>query len=324
MYNASANDLERVASDLDRIAQKYQAGSEELDQYVITLEGATSYLLSGAIQQWRGISSEAFLSAWLERKARLQQASMLMSESIGYLQRLSSTIEDNLPAIRADQNIMMSQTIFSTLGADAQASIMNEELQAQNAVFMAIAALNSQLEQLIEEVNDCPEADEEGPFPGFGDNINRSDSNAGGSGDAGGNNEGGSESATPPLNNGDEAQIDPAKFERYSMDPDNPNNRNKEDDPATGKWVAFVDLGYDVYTPEGRAAGAQDLMNQVRNELPDEPATFEKMTSHGPRYRVEIPVTGPNGKTGTLVTVWQYDDGSTEPRMITNWLKSHH
>ncbi len=28
MYNASANDLERVASDLDRIAQKYQAGSE--------------------------------------------------------------------------------------------------------------------------------------------------------------------------------------------------------------------------------------------------------------------------------------------------------
>ncbi len=95
---------------------------------------------------------------------------MLMSESIGYLQRLSSTIEYNLPAIRADQNIMMSQTIFSTLGTDAQASIMNEELQAQNAVFMAIAALNSQLEQLIEEVNDCPEADEEGPFPGFGDN----------------------------------------------------------------------------------------------------------------------------------------------------------
>ncbi len=154
--------------------RKYKAGSEELDKHIITLEGATSHLLSGGVQQWRGISSEAFLSAWLERKARLQQASMLMSESVGYLQQLSRTIEDNLPAIRADQN-MMSQMLFSRLGADAQASLMNDEAQAQNTIFMAIAALNSQVEQLIEEVNDCPEADQEGPFPGYGDNISRND-----------------------------------------------------------------------------------------------------------------------------------------------------
>ncbi|MBV9711607.1 MAG: hypothetical protein JO011_11950, partial [Ktedonobacteraceae bacterium] len=188
MYNTSANDLERVASDLDRIAQKYKAGSEELDQHVITLEGATSHLLSGGVQQWRGISSEAFLNAWLERKARLQQASTLMSESAGYLAQLSRTIEDNLPTIRSDQNVM-GQQIFHKLGIDDQASVMNEESQAQNAVFMAIAALNSQLEQLIEEVNDCPEADQEGPFPGYGDNISRNDSGAtpegGTSGDSG-------------------------------------------------------------------------------------------------------------------------------------------
>jgi hypothetical protein len=69
----------------------------------------------------------------------------------------------------------MGQAIFSSLGAGDQASIMNEESQAQNAVFMAIAALNSQLEQLIEEVNDCPEEDQEGPFPGLWDNVSRND-----------------------------------------------------------------------------------------------------------------------------------------------------
>lgn len=139
-----------------------------------------------------------------------------------------------------------------------------------------------------------------------------------------GNNKGDQKDAfPPPLKNFDLAQMDPAKFENYSMDPNNPNNRTKKDDPNTGKWVAFRNLGYNVSTQEGRIAGTQDVMNQVKDELPNEPAIFERMTAHGPRYIVDVPIKGPNGRTGTLVTVWQYDSGSTTPRLITNFLKTH-
>jgi hypothetical protein len=41
-----------------------------------------------------------------------------------------------------------------------------------------------------------------------------------------------------------EAAVDPAKFVDYSMNPANRGNQ--------GKWIAFVELGYDVSTPEER------------------------------------------------------------------------
>jgi hypothetical protein len=47
------------------------------------------------------------------------------------------------------------------------------------------------------------------------------------------------------------------------------------------------------------------------------------MTDFGRRFEVDIPITGPNGRSGTLLTVWQFDKGSTTPRMITNLLKVH-
>ena len=41
-----------------------------------------------------------------------------------------------------------------------------------------------------------------------------------------------------PLPMAENAQIDPRKFEEYSMNPNNPANQ--------GKWMAFAALGYDV------------------------------------------------------------------------------
>ena len=66
------------------------------------------------------------------------------------------------------------------------------------------------------------------------------------------------------------------------------------------------------------------MTNQVQIKLLNELATFKGLIPFGPCYEVDIPITGPNGKTGTRVTIWQYDDGSTAPRMVTNWLKFHH
>lgn len=118
-----------------------------------------------------------------------------------------------------------------------------------------------------------------------------------------------------PLPENEQARIDSAKFERYSMNPNNANNG--------GKWQAFEQLGYDVQTPEGRSQGAQDVIAQLRGKLPNESATEAKSTSFGRRFEVRADITGPNGRTGTLNTIWQYDSGSNVPRLITNWLQVH-
>lgn len=324
MYNTSADDLARIANDLNQIARKYTGGSQELDQHVTSLENTASHLIYGGAKPWVGLASEAFQGAWAERKSRIQQASQLLSQAAQHLTKFSQTIEDNLPTIRMDQQLMQGTTSHM-LAPDDQSSILRGESQAQNAIIMALQTLNSQLEMLAEEVRDCPEEQDESS-PAWGDpydNISRSDSNAGNGDNGSGSNGKGQEDAAPPLKNVDQAQIDPAKFEKYSMDPDNPNNRTKKDDPNTGKWVAFKDIGYDVSTPEGRTASAQDVMDQVRDELPNLPAKSTKVTPFGSRYEVDVPIKGPNGKEGTLVTVWQYDNGSTVPRLVTNFLKVH-
>lgn len=116
-----------------------------------------------------------------------------------------------------------------------------------------------------------------------------------------------------PLLNAGKAQIPSAKFEKYSMDANNPNNK--------GKWKAWGVLGYDVSTPSRRSAAAQDVMAQIERELPNQIATFDKINPHGVVYEIVIPITGPNGRSGMLVTYWQYDAGSDIPRLITNYLK---
>ncbi len=178
MYNTSPDDLDRVANDLGQIARTYRTASQELEQQVITLEGAVAHVLSGGAIAWKGLSSEAFVSAWLERRARLKQASLLMSEGASYLTMMARTIEENVPLIRAEQSIQL-EPIFHSMASGEQQSILDGESQAQNAILMAIAALNSQLESLAEEVSDCPEVDREASYPGYYDNISRNDAGGG-------------------------------------------------------------------------------------------------------------------------------------------------
>lgn len=115
------------------------------------------------------------------------------------------------------------------------------------------------------------------------------------------------------LPNADKARIDPNKFEKYSMDPTNPS--------GGGKPEAFRQLGYDVDTAEGRAAGAENVIGQLKAQLAHAGAVFEGATAYGNRYRVDVTITGPNGAAGTLITIWQYDEGADFPRLITDWLE---
>ena len=63
--------------------------------------------------------------------------------------------------------------------------------------------------------------------------------------------------------------------------------------------------------------------SKIRDQLETLPAQAGKETGFGRRFEVSVPITGPNGRKGTLFTVWQFDQGSTTPRMITNLLKVH-
>jgi hypothetical protein len=114
------------------------------------------------------------------------------------------------------------------------------------------------------------------------------------------------------LPNAAAAKIPEAKFLRYSMDPGANNN---------GKWRAWRELGYDI--EENRAAAADDVTQQLRHGLATSPAEHPQQTSYGLRLTTGTAIRGPNGRRGTLRCVWQYDLGSNEPRLITNWLEVH-
>ncbi|MCP4347168.1 MAG: hypothetical protein GY795_16780 [Desulfobacterales bacterium] len=117
------------------------------------------------------------------------------------------------------------------------------------------------------------------------------------------------------LPNFEKAEIDPDKFYRYSMDPGNISNQNK--------WMAFEEIGYQVWDEEIRKYDAQDVIDQLKKCLYNAPAIPGKTSKYGQRYNVSVQLTGPNGKTGTLVTIWQIETQNNIPRLITNWLEVH-
>jgi Domain of unknown function (DUF6883) len=117
------------------------------------------------------------------------------------------------------------------------------------------------------------------------------------------------------LPNVERADVDLTKFSDYSMNEGHPANG--------GKWVAWNDVGYSIDSASGREAAAQDVMRQLDSQLPETAATFSKTTEWGSRFQVRTTIEGPNGRMGTLVTVWQYDKGSEIPKLITNWLETH-
>jgi hypothetical protein len=111
------------------------------------------------------------------------------------------------------------------------------------------------------------------------------------------------------------AHIDPAKFRDYSMNPDHPGNGRKH--------LAFVALGWDVSTLEGREAAAQEVIAQLRAALPPPSYALGAQTRWGNRLSTRTLVVGPNEQHATLVATWQVEADSRGLRLITNWLEVH-
>lgn len=99
------------------------------------------------------------------------------------------------------------------------------------------------------------------------------------------------------------------KFSKYSLDPDNPNAKGKAEAYRRG-------LGF---TQEN----AQELRDAIHSAVTSgiiKPYEVAK-GQYGMKYKYRIPITGPNGKTKNVIAVYQIDNGSTTPRMVTNYLE---
>ncbi len=99
------------------------------------------------------------------------------------------------------------------------------------------------------------------------------------------------------------------KFVNYSLDYNNPNAKGKAEAYERG-------LGYNQSNYQG-------LASQVHNAVSSGSAKPFQVseTEYGIKYKYRISVTGPNGKTKSVIAVYQLDKGSKIPRLITNYLE---
>lgn len=115
-----------------------------------------------------------------------------------------------------------------------------------------------------------------------------------------------------PLYNVEQAQFVPKKLTHYALDPSNKRGKNK-------LRVFLSALGATV-------RHAADIERQVMAALPFTVAQTSKADQYGQHFQVEIPVTGPNGKTATVRTFWIYENLknggiSTRPRLTSIYVK---
>ena len=112
------------------------------------------------------------------------------------------------------------------------------------------------------------------------------------------------------MPNYDKATIDDRKFLEYSL---NLNSLTGGKDKA----IAYKNaLGYDI-------TNYKDLIKQIETKVKSgmhKPVSCE-YTNFGVKYRYELPITGPNGKTKTVIAVFQIDIDKNIPRLVTNYVK---
>lgn len=101
------------------------------------------------------------------------------------------------------------------------------------------------------------------------------------------------------------------KFWDYSLDPYHSAGKNK----ARAYQEA---LGYNK-------SNATGLYNQIHDAVSSGsvlPYEITPPNGYGVKYKYRIPITGPNGQTKNVIAVYQIDNGTSIPRLITNYLEA--
>ena len=115
-----------------------------------------------------------------------------------------------------------------------------------------------------------------------------------------------------PLPNCEEAVIEDSKFVSYALDPQSGRGQHKA-------RVFESVLGFNL-------SNWEQLKQAILDALPYRPATLTSETVFGKKYEVVVPITGANGRTADVVTIWQFDrlpDGvqfADVPRLVTLYI----
>lgn len=113
-----------------------------------------------------------------------------------------------------------------------------------------------------------------------------------------------------PLPNADKAQGIAKRLSTYSLDPKQKDGKAAVFKSALGMTHEHADM----------------LQKQIETLLPHLPPQPHISNAHGQRFKVRIPITGPNGRTVDVTTGWIYDrdeDGkklSLRPRILTAYI----
>jgi uncharacterized protein with gpF-like domain len=114
--------------------------------------------------------------------------------------------------------------------------------------------------------------------------------------------------ASNRLNNAEQAVIHNDKIMKYALDPTSEGGK--------GKAKGFFELGFKQTQTDVDA-----LKEQILSKVGNYQAIYQKTNNYGVYVKVEIPITGPNGKTRNVRTAWIYDwDGvktTGKPRLTT-------
>jgi hypothetical protein len=109
------------------------------------------------------------------------------------------------------------------------------------------------------------------------------------------------------LPNYEKAFIPPEKLEKYALDPTHPTGRHKA--------IVFKRaLGIDQSNWEA-------LRQAILDALPYHEAVPTKEDIYGKRYKVVLPIKGPNGDTKEVVVTWIIKSGTDSPRLDSTWVR---
>ena len=106
------------------------------------------------------------------------------------------------------------------------------------------------------------------------------------------------------------AVIPREKLEKYCLDPE---HVSRPYGKSSGKDKARV-----FRAALGLEKADWELLKQtIQEALPYYEATLRNEDEYGKRYNVELPITGPNGNTATVLTAWIVRPGTDYPFLVT-------
>jgi hypothetical protein len=104
------------------------------------------------------------------------------------------------------------------------------------------------------------------------------------------------------LPNGDHAIIDPAKLQKYCLNPDHPRGRNK-----ARVFARRLDI---------RAENLEQLMDALRAAAAEADAQYGEEDEYGTRFVVDFWMEGPSG-SAQVRSGWIIKPGESNPRLTT-------